>query len=363
MIRTILHSILVLALVSPIQVLAAKGGKGNGSGSGGGDDGGSSCTADPGALFPALIYTENGENFVASSDGCTIQSLGSVGGKLTYHGSGSGHIVWHEANELEESVWRQNFDVDDINNEVVLNGSPELLYQYTGTTRRIGFVTVRGNFLVAGAEDFTSAGQGEFPHDGPLFVVDLANCSASPCDASDEIQIYNPDDYCLSVPMQDGCFWAEYPIISADGNTVFFTMMGSHINGGRVHAIGRATAQAGDWNSPTVEVFLTEDNYPGLVHPSLSANDQYLKINYDAGNVIFDLANTSFGCPCEAFPGQIFSGAGAVWTVDDTLYLTERSGKGRKISFPIEEFDPFTGTNRSLGITLSEDWGFGGSSL
>lgn len=336
-----------------------KKGKPDKPGDGGG---GSECSAD--ARFPALIYSEdagfgNGTKdvVVASSDGCVTltveQGIQFGGARLKYDdATGSGYYAWSEnvyPGYSPGTIRRQHFTVTD--------GSltkTEFKDLYEGVDYLSSF-DLQGDLLAVVDE-----------HSGEqtLLVIALSSCGGLPCDGDDAVSVYTPNStsvHCLQDAAIVGCFQPEPNLTMAlDGKAIYFDVLGQDSGGNRVYGIARVTEGAGGWAPQKPDLFLRDDSYYEARVYGLSRDGQNLAIGYLAGFqnrlrddrvIIFD--TNGVDCPCEAaWPSQDFSAWTATWTVEDTFYVLGTEGKGRKLRHPIEEFDPWTGERRPLGISL-----------
>jgi len=352
----------------------SKKGKPDKPGDGGG---GSECSAD--ARFPALIYSEdagfgNGTDdvVVASSDGCVTltveQDIQLGGARLKYdETTGYGYYAWVEnvyPGYAPGTIRRQHFTVTDGS----LTKTTTIEDLYAGVDYLSSF-DLQGDFLAV--VDKQSGEQS-------LLVIDLSTCGGLPCDGSDAVSVYTPTATsvrCLQDADADvvGCYQPEPGLTMAlDGKAIYFDVLGHDSGGNQVYGIARVTQEGGVWAPQTPELFLRDDCYFEARVYGLSEDGHYLAIGYLAGFqnrlrddrvVIFDTNDIGGACPSETaeFYYQDFSAWTATWTEEDTFYVLGTEGKGRKLKHPIEEFDPVTGTRRSLGISLENHGGIDSS--
>lgn len=370
MVRSIFASLAAAVLIA-CSLSIASAGPGGDKGKPGGGSGSAECASD--ALFPALMYpvysaAANGTYHlvVASSDGCmklTVETNIQLGGfRLKYNDSTkSGNYAWSEnvyPGYPPGTIKRQHFTVS---NDVLTRTSFEILFEGAGYLT--GF-DLQGDLLAV---------VDEVLGEQALLLIDISRCGELPCMDADGTAIYKPSINCLSDTAIAGCYRPEPDLtLASSGATLYFAVQGSDPSGNRINGIARATRGPDGWEPQTPELYLRDDNYRELNVFGLSASNRYLGIGYLAGfqnnglrddrKIILDTDATGESCPCEAAGFiQDFSAWTATWTVDDKFYVLGTAGKGRKLTFPIEEFDPVTGVRTSLGISLVDHPGLDSS--
>jgi hypothetical protein len=366
MIRSIFYWVTTLiSIVFTVAVASAAPGGGQGKPGGGG---GEVPTCAPDALFPALMYpvdSASGDGryhlMIASSDGCVVQTIGpsiQLGGfRLKYDEiTKSGYYAWAEnvyPGLPPGAIKRQHFSVTDGE---LTPTSFDILYE------GVGYLTgfdLQGDVLTL-VDDVGEE---------TLLVIDISACEGGlPCVNTDGVAVYKPNLNCLSDAAIAGCFRPQPDLtLASSGDTIYFAVHGNDFSGLRVYGIARVSRGTDGWAPQTPELFLRDDNYRevGAGGLSLSADNRYLLIGYLAGfqngglrddrKIILDTAAIGENCPCEAAGFvQNFSAWTATWTVNDTVYVLGTAGKGRKLTFPIEELDPVTGVRTPLGISLTD---------
>ena len=189
-------------------------------------------------------------------------------------------------------------------------------------------------------------------------------------DSGSPTTVYDTSTCLTDVGFVVGCYKAGFSHVemSSDGQSVFFSVSGEGVSGERVDSVVRSNLVAGGWGTPTL-LLRGNSYYTEPSVESLDASESLLAVRYLAGfqqngirddRIIFLDLSCVFCDPSNpVLPPSVIQDVSswhASWTVQNTVLLLGKQGKGRKLVHPIEEFepDPSSGLRTPLGITLED---------